>query len=149
MRRGESGQHTRQPHRRRRWGAVSPDHPCRTLRWDHMAAVAERLPVQLSPPVFAIVSVLVLMYGAIRVQDDAIRWSLGRVGVGTRQERVMDSLAPMAIQLAAILHRCDGIPDYSRPAWHIHRSTAGRPRHRRPGRSPRTAGYSHKHVRRV
>ena len=50
--------------------------------------------------VYAIISVLVLIYGAIRVQDDAIRWSLGRVGVGTRQERVMESLAPMAIQLA-------------------------------------------------
>ncbi len=53
--------------------------------------------------IYAIISIIVVVFGGIRVQDDAIRWGLGRVGVRTGQARMMESMAPMATQVAAIV----------------------------------------------
>ena len=98
--------------------------------------------------VYAIVSVLVL---SVRGNQGTGRrhqvesWARGRWNATGARDGV---LGPNGNPAGALLHRCDGIPYHTRPAWHIHRSTAGRPRHRRPGRSPRTAGNSHKYVRR-
>ncbi len=50
---------------------------------------------------FVILGIVVVMYGGIRVQDDAIRWALGRVGERTGQDRVVESVTPMATQMAA------------------------------------------------
>ena len=49
---------------------------------------------------FVIISIGVVLYGAIRAQDDAIRWALGRVGQRTAQGRVVESVTPIATQIA-------------------------------------------------
>ena len=52
---------------------------------------------------YAIVSVFVVMFAVLRMQDVVIRWGLGRVGIGTGQHRIMESMAPMATQVARIV----------------------------------------------
>ena len=53
--------------------------------------------------VFVILSIAIVLYGGIRVQDDAIRWGLGLLGERTGQGRVMESMIPMATQIVAIV----------------------------------------------
>ncbi len=59
--------------------------------------------------IYSVVSMMVLVYGGIRIQDDVIRWGLSRVGIQTGQERVMESLVPMAIQVARIVTLAMGL----------------------------------------
>ncbi len=49
---------------------------------------------------YVILSIFVVMYGALRMQDDVIRLGLRRVGVRTKQQRAMESLVSMATQVA-------------------------------------------------
>ena len=49
---------------------------------------------------FVIISIGVVLYGAIRAQDDAIGWALGRVGDRTGQGRVVESVTPIATHIA-------------------------------------------------
>ncbi len=49
---------------------------------------------------FVIMSIIIVLYGAIRAQDDAIGWALGRVGERTGQDRVVESVTPIATQIA-------------------------------------------------
>ena len=67
------------------------------LRWQ--PALAEYTNIITSA--FVIAGIGVVMYGGIRAQDDAIRWALGRVGERTGQERVVESVTPMATQMSA------------------------------------------------
>ena len=66
------------------------------LRWQ--PSLAEYRNVITSA--FVIISIGVVLYGAIRAQDDAIRWALGRVGQRTAQGRVVESVTPIATQIA-------------------------------------------------
>ena len=66
------------------------------LRWQ--PALSEYQSVITSA--YVILSIFVVMYGALRAQDIVIRWGLGRVGVRTGQQRAMESLVPMATQVA-------------------------------------------------
>lgn len=58
---------------------------------------------------YAIVSIFVVMFAVLRVQGDAIKWGLGRLGVETGQQVVMESIAPMATQVARVVTLAMGL----------------------------------------
>lgn len=52
---------------------------------------------------FTVLSIVVVVYAGIRIQGNAIAWSVGRIGRTTGQERVLDSLVPMVKRMASIV----------------------------------------------
>jgi small-conductance mechanosensitive channel len=58
---------------------------------------------------FTVVSILLVVYAGIRVQGDAIAWSVGRIGSSTGQEKVLNSLVPMTRQIATIVILAMGV----------------------------------------
>ncbi|MQF48376.1 mechanosensitive ion channel family protein [SAR202 cluster bacterium AC-647-N09_OGT_505m] len=51
---------------------------------------------------FTVVSILLVVYAGIRVQRDAIAWTIRRIGRRTGQAKVLNSLVPVSKQIASI-----------------------------------------------
>ena len=51
---------------------------------------------------FTVLSILIVVFAGIRVQGDAIAWSIRRIGRRTGQTKVLNSLVPMAKRVSAI-----------------------------------------------
>ena len=58
---------------------------------------------------FTVLSIVVMVYAGIRVQGDAISWSIRRIGRRTGQAKVMNSLVPMTRQIASIVILAMGV----------------------------------------
>jgi small-conductance mechanosensitive channel len=58
---------------------------------------------------FTVVSVVVVVYGGIRVQGDAIIWATERIGQRTGQAKVLNSLGPLARQIAGVVTVAMGV----------------------------------------
>jgi len=52
---------------------------------------------------FTVASIVLVVYGTIRVQGDALRWYVRRVGRRTAQAKVLNSLVPMARRIVSII----------------------------------------------
>ena len=60
---------------------------------DHLSAVRQG---------FTIFSICIVVYAGLRVQGDAVTWSMSRIGSGTGQTKVLNSLEPMVTRVLAI-----------------------------------------------
>ncbi|MEE8442843.1 MAG: mechanosensitive ion channel family protein [Dehalococcoidia bacterium] len=59
--------------------------------------------------VFTVASIVLVVYGSIRVQGDALKWYIRRVGRRTAQAKVLNSLVPMARRIVSIVIVAMGI----------------------------------------
>ena len=58
---------------------------------------------------FTVLSIVVVVYAGIRVQGDAIAWSIRRMGRRTGQAKVLNSLVPMSRQITRIVILAMGV----------------------------------------
>ena len=58
---------------------------------------------------FTVLSILLVVYAGIRVQGDAVAWSIRRIGRRTGQAKVLNSLVPMFRRMASIAIMAMGV----------------------------------------